>query len=216
MSAYRGEARTTRRARAAAGNVGDQIGTSADLSGKFYQGGLARDDIDQYYASHRVASSRRCRISHTRATKVPPLYGRRAPPGALSSVPTPGADLRIRLSRSPPRRRTDRILMAAILETLQLWVPGRHASFADFAVNATGAWVGSQPPRPSSGSNDRVRPDCIRKGAGIRGELIPQCGQAESILGKRRDRPIPARSGWRVLALNGPKSMSAFLPLLVQ
>lgn len=34
------------------------------------------------------------------------------------------------------------ILMAAILETLQLWVPGRHASFADFAVNATGAWVG--------------------------------------------------------------------------
>jgi VanZ family protein len=34
------------------------------------------------------------------------------------------------------------IIMAAILETLQLGAPGRHASFADFVVNAAGACVG--------------------------------------------------------------------------
>jgi VanZ family protein len=142
MSAYRGEARTARRARAAAGNVGDQIGTSADLSGKFYRGGLARDDIDQYYASHRVASSRRCRISHTRATKFRPYTGVEHHLehflaflllGLIFGFGYPGHRRVVALIG---------IIMAAILETLQLWVPGRHASFADFAVNATGAWVG--------------------------------------------------------------------------
>jgi VanZ family protein len=34
------------------------------------------------------------------------------------------------------------VIMIAILETFQLWVPGRHGNFADFAVNATGACVG--------------------------------------------------------------------------
>ena len=160
MSAYRGEARTARRARAAAGNVGDQIGTSADLSGKFYRGGLARDDIDQYYASHRVASSCRCRISHTRCQRAGRerkcrsecrlRCGRQFRPytGVEHHLEHFLAFLLLGLIFGfgyPGHRRVVAligIIMAAILETLQLWVPGRHASFADFAVNATGAWVG--------------------------------------------------------------------------
>ena len=30
------------------------------------------------------------------------------------------------------------VTMAALLETFQLWVPGRHASFSDFVVNSIG------------------------------------------------------------------------------
>jgi len=34
------------------------------------------------------------------------------------------------------------VAVAALLETLQLVVPGRHAYFSDFAINAAGACVG--------------------------------------------------------------------------
>jgi VanZ family protein len=34
------------------------------------------------------------------------------------------------------------VAVAALLETLQLVVPGRHAYFSDFVINAAGAWVG--------------------------------------------------------------------------
>ena len=33
-------------------------------------------------------------------------------------------------------------VMVALLETFQSWVPGRHASFSDFAINAIGICVG--------------------------------------------------------------------------
>jgi len=34
------------------------------------------------------------------------------------------------------------VAVAALMETLQLVVPGRHAYFSDFVINAAGAWVG--------------------------------------------------------------------------
>ena len=34
------------------------------------------------------------------------------------------------------------IVLAAILETGQLWVPGREATLIDFAASSTGAWLG--------------------------------------------------------------------------
>ncbi len=34
------------------------------------------------------------------------------------------------------------VTLAALLETFQLWVPGRHASFSDFAVNSIGLCAG--------------------------------------------------------------------------
>ena len=34
------------------------------------------------------------------------------------------------------------MIVAAMLETIQLWRPGRHASFADFATNVLGLWAG--------------------------------------------------------------------------
>ena len=32
--------------------------------------------------------------------------------------------------------------VAALMETLQQIVPGRHAYFSDFVINAAGAWAG--------------------------------------------------------------------------
>jgi len=34
------------------------------------------------------------------------------------------------------------VTLAALLETFQLWVPGRHAYFSDFAVNSIGLCAG--------------------------------------------------------------------------
>ena len=34
------------------------------------------------------------------------------------------------------------VALAALLETFQLWMPGRHAYFSDFAVNSIGLCIG--------------------------------------------------------------------------
>jgi VanZ family protein len=44
--------------------------------------------------------------------------------------------------RHPAKIALIAIAVAAFLETLQNWAPGRHATLSDFAMNATGACIG--------------------------------------------------------------------------
>ena len=105
-------------------------------------------------ASNHIADMTANRIARERLAAgvgggVPPLAQDvprpgRASPRARAGLRAAGVGIPARLSRPAPAAALLGVAMAALLEVLQAWAPGRHAYFSDFMMNAIGVGAGAR------------------------------------------------------------------------